>query len=74
MIKKEKTPELQNCYDQGYKAGYFGANTDNCHFSLFSTPEKTKAWTCGNDAGSNAREKIINKGKKKKSHEPTTTN
>lgn len=62
---KEATAELQDCYDRGYSAGYFGANTQNCHFSLFNTPEKTKAWQRGNDAGSLAREKITKKKPKK---------
>lgn len=68
-MTKEKTPQLQEAYDNGYKAGYFGANTDNSNFRLFNTPERTKAWTRGNDAGSTARERITSKAanlKKKK--------
>lgn len=67
MIKhKEKTAELQECYDRGYNAGYFGANTQNCHFSIFSTPERTGAWKRGNDDGSYKREQVIAQAKTKK--------
>jgi len=34
-------------YWQGYDCGKNGANDNNCHFGLFSTPEKTKAWENG---------------------------
>lgn len=63
---KEKTPELQQAYDHGYNAGYFGANDQNCHFSIFSTPAKMKAWQRGNDAGSNKREQELKRVKKPK--------
>ena len=35
----------------GYDAGRHGPNTLNCHFSIFSTPEFTRAWERGNAAG-----------------------
>lgn len=34
-------------YDKGYDCGVNGANEDNCHFAIFSTPENTKAWEEG---------------------------
>lgn len=58
---KEKTPELQKAFDNGYMAGYGGANIQNCHFSNFVTPERTAAWQSGNDLGSNLREKELKK-------------
>lgn len=35
----------------GYAAGRHGANTVNCHFSNFATPDLTKAWERGNTRG-----------------------
>lgn len=35
------------CEAMGYDAGKNGSNEKNCHFSLFSTPEKTVAWEKG---------------------------
>jgi hypothetical protein len=66
MRKKFKDKILQIVYDWGYHAGYFGANSNNVHFSFFTTPEKTKAWTQGNDDGSFERERVIKKYEKKK--------
>ncbi len=31
-------------YKAGYNCGKNGANTINCYFEFFSTPEKTKEW------------------------------
>ena len=42
---------LKKCYEMGYDGGVNGANTDNCHFGLFASPEMTKAWENGNKAG-----------------------
>ena len=39
----------------GYEAGRYGANTTNCHFSNFATPELTKAWERGNTRGLEAK-------------------
>lgn len=36
---------------KGYDSGLNGASTTNCHFSLFATPELTKAWEEGNRHG-----------------------
>ena len=43
--------ELESAYDSGYDAGLKGPNTTNCHFSIFSTHEKTKAWKKGKAKG-----------------------
>jgi len=38
-------------YNFGKDCGLNGANLKNCHFSIFSCPEYTEAWTKGkNDA------------------------
>lgn len=52
------TDEKDFEYRMGYDAGMNGANANNCHFSIFSTPEKTKAWERGNADGSREREKL----------------
>lgn len=39
--------ELKEVYNQLLDCRKNGANSTNCHFSLFSTPEKTKAWEDG---------------------------
>ncbi len=39
-------------YAYGYDAGRNGANTENCHFTIFSSPERTKEWERGNNDGS----------------------
>lgn len=45
------TDELRTAYNSGFDTGMYGANTTNSHFSIFSTPEKTKAWEVGKDDG-----------------------
>lgn len=35
----------------GYDAAVNGSSETNCHFSIFSSPEKTKEWERGNKAG-----------------------
>lgn len=35
------------CFKAGYDAEMNGANTTNCHFSLFSAPQFTAAWENG---------------------------
>lgn len=40
----------------GWEAGYHGPNVTNTHFSLFTTPELTKAWECGHANGKNERQ------------------
>lgn len=34
-------------YRRGYNCGLNGANTENCHFSIFSSLEKMKEWERG---------------------------
>lgn len=43
-------------YKLGYDAAINGPDSENCHFGIFSTPEKTKEWERGKKDG----EKIIN--------------
>lgn len=45
MSKFGSVEEL--CEAAGYDAGKNGADTENCHFSLFAKPEYTKAWERG---------------------------
>jgi len=35
------------CFKAGYDAEMNGANTTNCHFSLFSNPQFAAAWENG---------------------------
>ena len=37
------------CFAMGYDCEMNGADEKNCHFSLFSSPEKTKAWESGKE-------------------------
>ncbi len=38
-------------YKMGFSCARNGANTTNCNFSLFNSPENTKAWEKGNSDG-----------------------
>lgn len=38
-------------YAKGWDAAVNGPTTENCHFSLFNTPENTREWERGNKAG-----------------------
>ena len=42
-------------YEAGYDCGSNGANTVNCHFSIFSLPEDTKEWERGKRDGEAAK-------------------
>lgn len=42
-----KTEEERTAYNAGFDSGLNGPNLANCSFTLFSTPEKTKAWQLG---------------------------
>lgn len=44
MSKKE---ELKEAYEAGKDCKANGANTTNCNFRHFATPEQTKAWELG---------------------------
>jgi hypothetical protein len=37
----------QMAYDAGVDCAKNGANTTNCHFTIFATPELTAAWERG---------------------------
>jgi len=37
------------CFAMGYDCEMNGADEKNCHFSLFSSPENTKAWESGKE-------------------------
>ncbi len=37
-------------YKMGKDCALNGANTKNCHFSIFSSPQNTKAWERGKRA------------------------
>ena len=41
-------PELEYCEQMGRDCALNGANTTNCNFRLFRSPEHTKAWERGN--------------------------
>ena len=43
-------PDEKICFANGYDCEMNGANTTNCHFSLFGSPERTKAWERGKEA------------------------
>lgn len=43
--------ELKHCEAMGYDAVMNKANERNCHFTLFSTPEKMRAWEAGQKRG-----------------------
>lgn len=51
--------ELQHCLDMGYDSIINGSTTTNCSFSLFSSPEKTKAWEKGREKAKNDNNKPI---------------
>lgn len=38
---------FKTSYDAGYDCGLNGANTANCHFAYFSTPDETRMWELG---------------------------
>lgn len=55
LAKTSAVLNNQDVFKKGYDCGKNGSNTENCHFSLFSTPERTKAWEEGKKAGELAR-------------------
>ncbi len=46
---------LEYCYKMGVDRALNGANTTNCHWSLFSSPERTKEWERGEADGKKER-------------------
>lgn len=43
--------DLAHEYTMGYDSAINGSNTINSHFSLFASPEQTKAWEAGRRIG-----------------------
>lgn len=41
----------EKAYRMGLKSISEGPNEENCHFSIFSSPEDTKAWERGRKEG-----------------------
>lgn len=50
MLHKLLSDDELEAYEYGRDYAANGANTTNCNFSIFSTPERTKAWEMGRDA------------------------
>ncbi len=52
VLAKLTIPEVKQteAYKQGYDYGVNGANTTNCHFSIFSSKANTKEWERGKAA------------------------
>jgi len=58
MVKrkiKPLSPELQHCYDMGFRSVKDGINKVNSNFNLFSTKEKTRVWQKGRHRGLNLK-------------------
>lgn len=49
LIPPNRTED--ECYKAGFDSGYNEPNMVNCHFSYFSTKEKTKRWEEGSKEG-----------------------
>jgi len=49
LIPPERTEEY--AYKMGFDCAVNGANTTNCHFSIFASKDKTKAWETGKQDG-----------------------
>jgi hypothetical protein len=43
--------EIEFAYEMGFDCAVNGANTINCNFKIFNTPENTKAWEEGKRNG-----------------------
>ena len=41
------SPDEKVCFAMGYDSEVNGADEKNCHFSLFSSVERTRAWERG---------------------------
>ena len=39
--------KYNDAFDAGWHCGVFGANTDNCHFTIFSSKRKADLWSLG---------------------------
>lgn len=49
-------PTEEEAWFAGHDAAMYGADTKNCHFRFFASPELTKAWETGQKAGNWERE------------------
>ena len=45
-------------YAMGYDCGLRGADLENCHFSIFSTRENTRAWEAGKRDAESGKPKL----------------
>ena len=51
LLRKLPRPVTErDAWSYGVDCALNGSNTDNCHFSIFSTPERTKQWENGKKA------------------------
>lgn len=57
ILDEIPTSNERICFAMGYDCEMNGANTTNCHFSLFSSPENTKAWQAGKDKAREEKDK-----------------
>ena len=48
---------VKSAFKAGYDCAVHGANTSNCHLSLFATPELTKEWERGKQEGEKTKVK-----------------
>lgn len=55
IFDKVCSMDLKKAYDYGYDCGKNGANTENCHFTIFSNGKFTKAWERGKKAALKAK-------------------
>ena len=58
MLAKLTIPEVKQteAYKLGYDCGVHGANTTNCHFSIFNSKANTREWEKGKAAALLAKE------------------
>jgi ribosome modulation factor len=47
LVREMPTRNEKIAYAIGYDCGMNGADEKNCHFSIFSSQENTKAWEAG---------------------------
>lgn len=55
----------EHAYNMGYDCAINGADDINCHFSIFSTTENTKAWANGKKDGENEKNRYCRNQTKK---------
>jgi ribosome modulation factor len=56
LVESIPTTNEKICYAMGYDCGMNGADAKNCHFSLFSKPEYTRAWEDGKRQAENDKQ------------------